>query len=301
MKRSFLNSRRLPWIFLTQLVVVIITAGLYASLFWKLEKSSAGVKERLGFFSAAMVTLFYICVIVLPAFLEERYIFYRETSHNAYRRSSFVISRAISGFPSLVLYSVVFAGITYFPVGLDGGLHGFLYYTICTLAAFWSFSGFANFLSGILSELVSGFTVVINSITIFLIFCGFYRNRDRIPNYWLWFHYISLMKYPYQGVMQNEFSHNSTCYSRGVQLFDDTVIEQYPYQVKAALLPNISMILQTNITTDTCMITGPNILEQNAITDLSKWEEIWVQIAWGILFRFLFYIALTVGGKNKRR
>jgi ABC-type multidrug transport system permease subunit len=300
MKRSFVNSRRLPQIFLAQLFIVIISSVVYTSLFWNLDKSSTGVNERLGFFSLALSTMFYICVIVLPAFLEERYIFYRETSHNAYRCSSFVISRVIADFPALIVYSVVFAGITYFPVGLDGDLHRFLYYTIITLTAFWSFSGFANLLSGILTELVSGFTVVLQAISFFVLFSGFYCNRDRIPVYWLWFHYISLMKYPYQGFMQNEFSDNSTCYSRGVQLFDNTIIEQYPYEVKASLLPNISTILHMNITTDTCMMAGPDILQQNAVTDLSKWDEIWVQIAWGFLFRFLFYIALTVGGKSKR-
>jgi ABC-type multidrug transport system permease subunit len=300
MERSFINSRRLPQIFLIQLVIIISTGVLYASLFWKLEKSSMGVNERLGFFSLAMTTMFYICVNALPVFLEERYILYRETSHNAYRLSSYVISRAIADFPALVMYSLVFAGITYFPVGLDGGLHGFLYYTICTLAAFWCGSGFATFLSSILSEYVSGFSVVMAAIRFFGLFCGFYRNRDRIPDYWLWFHYISLVKYPYQGVMQNEFGNNSTCYSQGVQLFDNTVIEEQPYYVKAALLPNISMILQTNITTETCMLTGPDVLKQNAITDLSKWDEIWVQIAWGFFFRFLFYIALSVRSRNKR-
>lgn len=300
MKRSFSNSRRLPQIFLTQLAAVIFTGVISASLFWRLEKSSRGVQERLGFFSVAMSTMFYICVNALPVFVDERYIFYRETSHNAYRHSSYVISRAIAGFPSLIVYSLVFSGLTYFPVGLDGGFHGFLYYTVCTLAAFWSGSGFANFLSGILSELVSGFAVVIATLRFFLLFCGFYINRDRIPHYWLWFHYISLMKYPYQGAMQNEFGDSSSCYSRGVQLFDNTIIEQQPYQLKAGLLPNISRILQTTITTDTCMVTGPDVLEQNAVTDLGKWDEIWVQIAWGFLFRFLFYVALTVGGKNKR-
>jgi ABC-type multidrug transport system permease subunit len=300
MKRSFANSRRLPQVFLSQLGAIIITGVISATLFWKLDKSSTGVHERLGFFTVATSTMFYICVNALPVFVDERYIFYRETSHNAYRHSSYVISRAIAGFPALVVYSVVFAGLTYFPIGLDGGLHGFLYYTICILATFWSGSGFANFLSGILSELISGYAVVMATLRFFLTFAGFYINRDRIPDYWLWFHYISLMKYPYQGAMQNEFGDNSTCYSQGVQLFDNTVIEQYPDHVKAALLPNISMILQTNITTDTCMMTGPDILEQNAVTDLSKWDEIWVLIAWGFLFRFLFYIALTVRGKNKR-
>ncbi|KAJ4746080.1 ABC transporter G family member 2 [Rhynchospora pubera] len=302
MKRSYTNSWRLPEIFISQLGAVIFTGVLCASLFWKLEKSSTGVTERLGFFSVAMSTMFYIVVNALPAFLDERYIFYRETSHNAYRRSSYVISRAIGGFPALVVYSVVFAGVTYFPVGLDGGFNGFLYYTICSLAAFWSGSGFANFLSGILTEFVSGFAVVMAALRFFLTFCGFYINRDRIPHYWLWFHYMSLMKYPYQGAMQNEFGNNSTCFSQGVQLFDNTIVEKAAtYDQKAALLPGISMILGRNITTQTCMTTGPDILKQNAVNDLSKWDEIWVQIAWGFLFRFLFYIALKVGSNNKRR
>ncbi|KAJ3677326.1 hypothetical protein LUZ60_003050 [Juncus effusus] len=300
MKRATSNSKRMPEIFLTQLAAVIVTALISASLFKQLDHSSMGVTERLGFFSVATSTMFFICVNALPVFVEERYIFFRETSHNAYRRSSYVISRAISSFPSLVVYSVVFSAITYFPVGLDGGFNGFLFYSVCILAAFWSGSGFASFLSGILSELVSGFAVVIAMLRFFLVFSGFYIHRDRIPKYWLWFHYLGLMKYPYQAAMINEFSNNASCYSRGVQLFDNTIFETQPNGVKAALLPGISEILRMNITTETCMMTGPDVLRENAVSDLSKWGDIWVQVAFGFLLRFLFYIELMIGGKNKR-
>jgi hypothetical protein len=37
------------------------------------------------------------------------------------------------------------------------------------------------------------------------------------------------------------------------------------------------------------------------VTDLTKWDCLWITVAWGFLFRILFYISLLLGSRNKRR
>ncbi|KAL1819299.1 hypothetical protein ACET3Z_014168 [Daucus carota] len=87
-KRSFTNSRRMPELFGIRLGAVMVTGFILATMFWNLDNSPKGVQERLGFFAFAMSTTFYTCADALPVFLQERYIFMRETAYNAYRRSS---------------------------------------------------------------------------------------------------------------------------------------------------------------------------------------------------------------------
>ncbi|KAK4425197.1 ABC transporter G family member 1 [Sesamum alatum] len=296
-KRSFTNSRRMPELFGVRLATVLVTGFILATVFWRLDNSPKGVQERLGFFAFAMSTTFYTCADALPVFLQERYIFMRETAYNAYRRSSYVLSHSLVSLPALLLLSLTFAVITFWPVGLDGS---FLFYFLIILASFWAGSSFVTFLSGVVPHVMLGYVIVVAILAYFLLFSGFFINRDRIPPYWIWFHYISLVKYPYEAVLQNEFKDPTKCFVRGIQIFDGTPLAAVPNALKLKLLESMSNSLGMKITSATCVTTGVDILKQQVVTDLSKWSCLWVTVAWGFFFRFLFYLSLLIGSKNKR-
>ncbi|KAI9157280.1 hypothetical protein LWI28_019737 [Acer negundo] len=299
-KRSILNSRRLPELFGIRLGAVLVTGFILATMYWQLDNSPKGVQERLGFFAFAMSTTFYTCADALPVFLQERYIFMRETAYNAYRRSSYVMSHSLSALPALVFLSLSFSATTFFAVGLDGGFLGFLFYFLIIFASFWAGSSFVTFLSGVVPHVMLGYTIVVAILAYFLLFSGFFINRDRIPPYWIWFHYMSLVKYPYEAVLQNEFDNPTKCFVRGVQIFDNSPLGAVPDAMKLRLLQTLSNTLGMKITSSTCLTTGSDILQQQGITDLSKWNCLWITIAWGFLFRILFYFSLLLGSKNKR-
>lgn len=296
-KRSFTNSRRMPELFGVRLGAVMVTGFILATMYWRLDNSPKGVQERLGFFAFAMSTTFYTCADALPVFLQERYIFMRETAYNAYRRSSYVLSHSLVALPSLLFLSLAFAATTFWAVGLDGS---FLFYFLIIFASFWAGSSFVTFLSGVVPQVMLGYTIVVAILAYFLLFSGFFINRDRIPPYWIWFHYISLVKYPYEAVLQNEFEDPVKCFVRGIQIFDNTPLGAVPNALKVKLLDGMSSSLGLKITSTTCVTTGADILQQEGITDLSKWSCLWVTVAWGFLFRILFYLSLLAGSKNKR-
>ncbi|KAL0401414.1 UNVERIFIED_CONTAM: ABC transporter G family member 1 [Sesamum latifolium] len=297
-KRSFTNSRRMPELFGVRLGAVMVTGFILATMFWRLDNSPKGIQERLGFFAFAMSTTFYTCADALPVFLQERYIFMRETAYNAYRRSSYVLSHSLVSLPSLLFLSLAFAATTFWAVGLDGS---FFFYFLIIFASFWAGSSFVTFLSGVVPHVMLGYTIVVAILAYFLLFSGFFINRDRIPPYWIWFHYISLVKYPYEAVLQNEFEDPVKCFVRGVQIFDNTPLGAVPNALKVKLLDSLSNSLGMKITSTTCVTTGADILQQQGITDLSKWSCLWVTVAWGFFFRILFYLSLLAGSKNKRR
>lgn len=300
-KRSILNSLRAPELFGVRLVAVIVTGIILATIFWKLDNSPRGIQERVGFFAFAMSTTFYTCAEAIPVFLTQRYIFMRETAYNAYRRSSYVLSQSLLSIPSILILSSTFAAITFFAVGLDGGFSGFLFFFMFMVASFWAGSSFVTFLSGVIYNEMMGYTIVIAILAYFVLFSGFFISRDRFPSYWLWFHYLSLVKYPYQGVLQNEFDDPSKCFVRGIQVFDASPLKAVPDSLKLKMLQSMSQTLHMNITSTTCLTTGVDILKQTGTTDINKWNSLWVTIAWGFFYRVLFYFALLIGSKNKRK
>ncbi|KAK9079278.1 hypothetical protein SSX86_000949 [Deinandra increscens subsp. villosa] len=300
-KRSMLNSWRSPELYAIRLGAIVITGTILATMFRNLDNSPRGIQERLGFFAFAMSTMFYTCAEAIPVFLQERYIFMRETAYNAYRRSSYVVSHSIIAIPSLIFLSLVFACITFWAVGLSGGFMGFFTFLMFIFASFWVGSSFVTFLSGVVAHVMLGYTVVVAVLAYFLLFSGFFITRDRIPKYWLWFHYLSLVKYPYQGVLQNEFDDPNECFVRGTQIFDNSPLGTIPEAVKLRLLKSMSQTLGVSLTSSTCLTTGADILRKQGVTDINKWGCFWVTIALGFFFRILFYFALLVGSKNKRR
>ncbi|XP_057513207.1 ABC transporter G family member 20-like [Actinidia eriantha] len=300
-KRSIMNSRRMPELFGMRVGAVLITGIILATMFWRLDDSPKGIQERIGFFAFAMSTTFYICAEAMPVFLMERYIFMRETAYNAYRRSSYVVSHSITSIPGILFLSITFAATTYWAVGLAGGIHGFLWFFTFIVASFWAGSSFVTFLSGVVSHVMLGYTVVIAILSYFLLFSGFFITRDRIPPYWIWFHYISVVKYPFEGVLQNEFDDPSKCFMKGVQMFDNSPLGAVPTPLKLKLLKTMSKTLGLNITSTTCVTNGLDILKTQGITDISKWSCLWITVALGFFFRMMFYFSLLLGSKNKRR
>uniref|UniRef100_A0A0D9ZTJ0 ABC transporter domain-containing protein n=1 Tax=Oryza glumipatula TaxID=40148 RepID=A0A0D9ZTJ0_9ORYZ len=127
------------------------------------------------------------------------------------------------------------------------------------------------------------------------------RRVRAISAYWIWFHYLSLVKYPYQAVLQNEFRDAARCFSRGVEMFDGTPIGAMSKAVKLKVLDAIGATLGAPLTAETCVVTGADVLAQQAVTDIGRWKCLLVTVAFGFFFRFLFYIVLHFGSKNKRR
>ncbi|RZC85890.1 hypothetical protein C5167_026566 [Papaver somniferum] len=263
---------RMPKQFMLQVAGVVFVGSVLASVFWRLDKTAGGVEERIGFFVFIVTTIFFGTTDVLAVFLQDRYIFMRETAYNAYRRSSYVLYHSIIIIPTLFVLSILLASLTFSSVGLDGGYSSFLFYFFAIFASFWAGNSLVSLVSGLVSQVMLGYIVVMPTIGVFLLFSGFFIHRDRLPPYWIWFHYISVVKYPFQAIVLNEFDNPYLCLVEGV-----------------------------NLNYKSCLTTGLDIVRKQDTTDLSKWSCLWITLAIGILYRFLFYISLLFGSKNKRK
>ncbi|KAI3871189.1 hypothetical protein MKW98_015089 [Papaver atlanticum] len=188
-KRSLTNSKRMPKHLMLQVGSIVIVGSMLASVFWRLDKKAGGIEERIGFFVFIVTTIFFSSTDVLAVFLQDRYIFMRETAYNAYRRSSYVLYHSIIVIPTLFILSILLASLTFSSVG----------------------NSLVSLVSGLVSQVMLGYIVIMPAIGIFLLFSGFFIHRDSLPSYWIWFHYISVLKYPYQVMLLNEFDKPDMC------------------------------------------------------------------------------------------
>ncbi|KAI3991895.1 hypothetical protein MKX01_012840 [Papaver californicum] len=154
-KRWLTNSKRMPKWFILQIGGVVFVGSVIASLFWQLDKSVVGVQERIGFFAFIVTTIFFGCTDVPAVFLQDRYIFMRETAYNAYP------------IPQLFILSILLASITFSSVGLDGGYSSFLFYFFTIFASFWA-----------VSQVMLGYIIFMPWIGAFHLFSGFFTQRE---------------------------------------------------------------------------------------------------------------------------
>ncbi|EAZ03077.1 hypothetical protein OsI_25222 [Oryza sativa Indica Group] len=267
MRRNFTNIWRTPELFLSRLMVLVAMGVLMATMFTKPRDDDQGVTERLSFFVFTVCVLFFSSNDAVPAFIQERFIFIRETSHNAYRASAYVVAGVVTYLPFLLLQSAAYAAIVWFALRLHGQ---FLYFLVMVYASLLSTNSFVVFISSVVPNFILGYAAVIAFTALFFLFCGYFLDSHSIPVGWKWMNTISTMKYPYEGFLMNEF--------QGGRVFSSHPPPAPP-------------------------LTGDVILEHLKISTAEdrKWWMVLYLMGWAVFYRVLFYLVLRFASKNKRK
>jgi hypothetical protein len=82
---------------------------------------------------------------------------------------------------------------------------------------------------------------------LFFLFAGFFIARSNIPGWWIWFHWLSIFKYPLEAATQNQFQHTGA-----YNVCDDGVPNSAPR--------------------NNCMLAGGALMDNLRIAhDINKW------------------------------
>ncbi|CAK7349556.1 unnamed protein product [Dovyalis caffra] len=288
--RTALNVVRTPELFLSREIVLAVMALILSSLFRDLgHPSFQDINRLLNFYIFAVCLVFFSSNDAVPTFIQERFIFIKETSHNSYRASTYVISSLIVYLPFFAIQGFTFAAITKFLLNLKSNL---VHFWLILYASLITTNAYVMLVSALVPSYITGYAVVIATTALFFLTCGFFLKRSQIPVYWRWLHYISAIKYPFEGMLSNEFK-GSKCYSgKPSELspgpLGEITFSQVHSDSAAKLGPN-------------CTLFGQDILSSMDITMDNIWYDIGILLAWGVLYRFFFYLVLRFYSNNQRK
>lgn len=287
--RTALNVVRTPELFLSREIVLAVMGLILASLFKNLhDLDFKTINRLLNFYIFAVCLVFFSSNDAVPTFIQERFIFMRETSHNAYRASSYVVSSLIVYLPFFAVQAFTFAAITQFILDLRSSL---LSFWIILYASLITTNAYVMLVSALVPSYITGYAVVIATTALFFLTCGFFLKVSQIPMYWRWLHYISAITYPFEAMLINEFK-GEKCYNGNA-----TDLTPGPLgDVKFSELHNTSSVLRQK-----CGLIGEDILFSMGIVKDSIWYDIGILLAWGVLYRLLFYVVLRFYSKNVRK
>ncbi|KAK7358114.1 hypothetical protein VNO77_00035 [Canavalia gladiata] len=285
--RTALNVIRTPELFLSREIVLTVMALILSTIFGNLgDTTFKDINRLLNFYIFAVCLVFFSSNDAVPSFIMERFIFIRETSHNAYRASSYVISSLIVYLPFFAIQGLTFAAITKFMLHLKSSL---IMFWVILYASLITTNAYVMLVSALVPSYITGYAVVIATTALFFLTCGFFLKRTQIPIYWKWLHYISAIKYPFEALLTNEFKNDRGCYTGNMA------------ELSPGPLGDVKRSKQHNATLPANCLLGEDILSTMDITMENIWYDILILLAWGVLYRFFFYLVLRFYSKNERK
>ncbi|KAJ4849268.1 hypothetical protein Tsubulata_018525 [Turnera subulata] len=220
------------------------------------------LQTQIGFFAFSLTFLLSSTTEGLPIFLQERRVLMRETSKGAYRVSSYVISNTLVFLPFLLTVALLFSTPVYWLVGLRRDIDGFLYFSLVVWIVVLMSNSFVACFSALVPNFIMGTSLIAGLMGSFFLFSGYFIAKDDIPRYWIFMHYLSLFKYPFECFMINE------------------------YGVKSGKSRCLAMM------GGSCYLDGEGFLKQQGLEESHKWSNMAVMLGFIIGYRFICFLIL---------
>ncbi|KAJ3678774.1 hypothetical protein LUZ61_021315 [Rhynchospora tenuis] len=256
--RFFKNVCRTRQLFTCRIVTMIVSSLVLGSIFYNLEETK--IMERVGLFAFILTFLLSSTTEALPIFLQEREILMKETLSGSYRVSSYVTANSLVFIPFLAVLAVLFSVPVYWLAGLYRDFFAFAYFLLLIWLILYTANSVVICFSAMAPNFIVGHATISGVMGSFFLFSGYFITKKAMPGFWVFMHYLSLFKYPFEGFLVNEFSGENRCVM---------------YEMGA------------------CVLRGAEVLRTEGMGEKgSRWKNVGVMVGFILGFRLLAYVIL---------
>jgi ATP-binding cassette subfamily G (WHITE) protein 2 len=253
------NIFRTKELFACRTIQMLISGLVLGSIFYNLKDDLVGAQERVGLFAFILTFLLSCTTEALPIFLQEREILMKETSCGSYRVSSYAVANGLVYLPFLLILAILFTLPLYWLVGLNHNFIAFLHFLLLIWLILYTANSVVVCFSALVPNFIVGNSLIAGVMGSFFLFSGYFISKQEIPSYWIFMHYISLFKYPFEGFLINEFSNSGKCL-------------EYMF--------------------GTCEVSGEDVLREEGYGEDSRWRNVVVMVCFILVYRFISYVIL---------
>ncbi|KAM1311254.1 hypothetical protein PS1_007732 [Malus domestica] len=263
-RRFCSNIFRTKQLFVTRVIQALVAGFVLGSIFFNVgaEKGSFALQTQTGFFAFSLTFLLSSSTEGLPIFLQERRILMNETSKGAYRVSSYVIANTLIFLPFLLMVCFLFTAPVYWLVGLRRDFDAFLYFSLVVWMVLLMSNSVVACFSALVPNFIMGSSLISGLMGSFFLFSGYFISKDRLPSYWIFMHYLSLFKYP----------------------FDCFIINEYGGEQGRRCIQQIG--------NEGCNLFGDVFLRQQGLKEAQKWSNLGVMLVFIIGYRVFCFLIL---------
>ncbi|ESW09788.1 hypothetical protein PHAVU_009G156100 [Phaseolus vulgaris] len=204
------NILRTKELFACRTIQMLVSGLVLGSVFCN-KDGLVGAKEKVGLFAFVLTFMLSSTTEALPIFLQERDILMKEISNGSYRVSSYAIANGLVYLPFLLILAILFTVPLYWLIDLNRNFSAFLYFLMLIWLILYTANSVVVCFSAAVPNFIVGNSMIGGAIGSFLLFSGYFISKHEIPSYWIFMHYISPFKYPFEGFLINEFSNSKKC------------------------------------------------------------------------------------------
>nr|CAD1818192.1 unnamed protein product [Ananas comosus var. bracteatus] len=106
--------------------------------------------------------------------------------------------------PFLLALALLFAAPAYFLVGLDPSPRAFAYFLLVIWLVLYTANSVVVCFSAAAPNFIVGNSVISGAMGSFFLFSGYFIAERAMPRCWVFMHYVSLFKYPFEAFLVNE-------------------------------------------------------------------------------------------------
>ncbi|KAK8716347.1 hypothetical protein V6N13_043660 [Hibiscus sabdariffa] len=253
------NIFRTKELFACRTIQMLVSGLVLGSIFRNAKDDLAGAEEKVGLFAFILTFLLSCTTEALPIFLQEREILMKETSCGSYRVSSYAIANGLVYLPFLLILAILFSTPLYWLVGLNPNFVAFIHFLLLIWLILYTANSVVVCFSALVPNFIVGNSVISGVMGSFFLFSGYFISKHGIPKYWIFMHYISLFKYPFEGFLINEFSKSGKCL-------------EYMF--------------------GSCLVTGEAVLREEGYGEESRWRNVMIMVGFILVYRFVSYVIL---------
>ncbi|XP_030525300.2 ABC transporter G family member 10 [Rhodamnia argentea] len=201
------NIFRTKQLFATRVIQALVAGFVLGTIFLNVgdNPGELALQTRLGFFAFSLTFLLSSTTEGLPIYLQERRILMRETSRGAYRVSSYVVANIVVFLPFLLMVCFLYSIPVYWLVGFRRSTDAFFYFSLVVWLVLLMSNSFVACFSALVPNFIMGTSIIAGLMGSFFLFSGYFISKEKIPQYWIFMHYMSLFKYPFECFILNEY------------------------------------------------------------------------------------------------
>ncbi|EGC35111.1 hypothetical protein DICPUDRAFT_55375 [Dictyostelium purpureum] len=207
-KRAWLNHVRRPQTILLRFLRSFVPAIVVGTLFVRLGYSQNDARNKiamifLGFLFGGMASIGKV-----PTVIEDRSVYYRESSAGTYPAHLYLLSVVITDLPMMMLTAFSYWIPTFFLTGLDEGHDGwkFFYSLLVYLLVIMCYDSLAMVFALTLPTIPIATLVCGVGLNFLGLFGGFFIPKTSIKRGWIWMHYLVFSKYGLESLAVTELN-----------------------------------------------------------------------------------------------
>ncbi|XP_072964537.1 ABC transporter G family member 5 [Typha angustifolia] len=255
--RFYKNVSRTRQLFACRTVTMLVSGLVLGSIFYRLDDDD--IRERVGLFAFILTFLLSCTTEALPIFLQEREILMKETSCGSYRVSSYVVANGLVFLPFLLILAALFTIPLYWLVGLNPSPAAFAYFLLLIWLILYTANSVVVCFSALAPNFIVGNSIIAGVMGSFFLFSGYFITKKNMPSCWVFMHYVSLFKYPFEGFLVNEFMGTGKC-----------VVHEL----------------------GVCVLRGEDVLREEGLGEGNRWKNVVIMVGFILVYRFFSYIIL---------